>query len=133
MLTIWDRRDFCRKTKLLACNGCHTVLFQRLRSVHDLLGPRAHAVVLRKVHPANHAGRIQQEFRWPRHVLSIDPGTRMQQIISANDLGFWIGEKGICVAGLATQIARHFRCVHADRYWADAKVFNLRPVFFDTP
>ena len=98
-----------------------------------LLGARAHAVVLREVHPANHAGRIQQEFRWSRDVLSIDPGTRMQQIITANDLGFRIGEKGICVARLTTQIARHFRRVHADRYWANAKLSKLRQVFFDTP
>ena len=115
------------------CNDCHTVLFQRPRSLHNLLGPRTHAVVLGEVQPADYAGRIQQEFRWPRDVLSIYPGPRMQQIITANDLGFRIGEKGICVARLATQIARHFRRVHADRYWADAKVFNLRQVFFDTP
>ena len=114
-------------------NGCHAPLFQRLRSLDDLLGPCPHTVVLREVHPADNAGRIQQEFRWPGNVLSIDPRALMQEIITANDLGFRIGEKGVCIARLATQIARRFRRVHADRHWADAKVFNLCQVFFYTP
>ena len=57
----------------------------------------------------------------------------MQEIVAASDLGLRVGEKGVCIARLVTQIARHFRRVHADRYWADAKVFNLCQAFFDTP
>ena len=110
-----------------------TLLTQRSRRFHDLDGPRPHAVILCEVHPADHPGRIQQKFCRPRDVLTIHACARMQQIVSANDLGLRVGEKGVRIARLATQIARHLGRVHTDRYRAYAQLLNFCQVLLDTP
>jgi len=44
----------------------------------------------------------------------------MQEVVTSNDLGFRIREKGIRIARLATQIARHLGRIDTDSYRAAA-------------
>ena len=111
----------------------HTLLMQPFHRFYDLLWPRPHAKIFRQVRPADHAGRIQKEFRWSSYVLSVNSGAGMQQIIAANDLRFRVGEECVRVACFLAQFTRHFRCVDADRHRPHAELLNLCQVLFDTP
>ena len=108
-------------------------LLNGLCSFQHLLRPGAHPEILSQVYPANGAGRIQQELSGPGNVLAINSLPRMDEIVAANSFHFRIGKKSKRVAGLLTEIARHFRGVHADRNRANSCLCELIQTLLNAP
>ena len=71
--------------------------FKRLRFLYDLLWSRTHPIVLRKIHPADHARRIRQKLRRSSDVLSINPCAGMEQVVTTNYICVWVREKRVRV------------------------------------
>ena len=71
-----------------------------IEGIEDLLGPRAHGDVLRKIDPANHAAGINQKLGRPRDVRTFRPRAGVQRIVTANDFRLGIGKQRKTVAEL---------------------------------
>src|SRR6266478_1261310 len=69
----------------------HAALFQFPCLLDELVGPRPHAIVISQIRPAGHAGGIHEELRRASHVLSLDSGAGVKQVITANHFRLWIG------------------------------------------
>jgi len=103
----------------LPCRGQH------------LVGLGADADVFSEIGPAHGAGGIHQEFCRSRNVASFRPAAFMQQVVAANGFSRGIRQDRKRVSGFASQVARNFRRVHADRDRANAGGFKLFQVFLN--
>lgn len=74
----------------------------------------ANPVVLRQIHPAYDAGRIQQKFRWPGDVVFVKTGFDVEQVIPRDHLRVRIRQKRIRIALLPAQLSRDLWRIHAD-------------------
>lgn len=81
------------------------VSLKQFRRFENLLGPRAHPIILCEHPPANGALRVDQKFSGARNVMSFDSLPRMDQIVTANGIEVRIGKKCEGVAGLLTKVA----------------------------
>lgn len=108
---------------LLKQSGCLKYLF----------GSRAHPIILREVHPPHRARRINQELRWPRDIVTVNPRSSMNQIIPPNDLRIRIGEKRERVTNFRKHIAIGFGVVNTNSHRTNADRTELLEVLLNAP
>ena len=107
---------------------------QRLCGFENLFGPRAYKKILSHHSPAHRSGRIDQELSRTRNVCAVYSLTRMNQIIAANCLDFWIGEKSKSVSGFLKHfVAIDLRTINTDRNRTDSRISKRFQIVFDTP
>jgi len=107
---------------------------QRLCNFENLFGPRPTEQILRHHPPANCAGRIDKEFCWTCNVCALFSLTSMNQIIAANCLEFWIGEKSKSVSGFLQHVlAIDLRTINTDRHRTDSCISKRLQIVFDPP
>jgi hypothetical protein len=85
-----------------------------IEGIEDLLGPRAHGDVLRKIDPANHAAGINQKLDRPRDVRTFRPRAGVQRIVTANDFRLGIGKQRESVVELLRLPPVDLRRIDAD-------------------
>ena len=131
---VWGNRRDAGVTGRMGCLLHHRriELAQFACSGQHLVGARPHANVFGEVDPAHHARRVHQELRRAGDVVPFGPATRVQQVVAADDLGAGVGEYREGVTGLAGQIARNLRRVHADCHRADAGSAEFGETFLDS-
>jgi hypothetical protein len=111
---------------LLCC--CRLLLHPPGRGQH-LVGLGADADVFSEIRPAHGAGGIYQELCRTRNVTAFRPASFVQQVVAPDGFSLGIGQDRKGKTGLAGQVARNFRRVHADSDRTDAGGFKLFQVF----
>lgn len=107
---------------------------QRLCNFENLFGSCPLEYILRHHSPTNCAGRIDKELCRPCHVCALFSLTRMNQIIAANCLEFWIGKKSKSVSGFLQHVlAIDLRTINTDRNRTDSRLSKRWQIVFDTP
>jgi len=99
------------------------------RRRQHLISSSAYANIFREVIPANNLRRVDQKLRRSRNVVPIRPTGRMQQMITPDDRRVRIRKDWERVPAFASQIARNFRRVHADRHRLYARRLEFRQSF----
>jgi hypothetical protein len=116
----------------LAPRNCSSL--QRLCNFENLFGSCPPEYILRHHSPTNCAGRIDKELCWPRNVCALFSLTRMNQIIAANCLEFWIRKKSKSVSGFLQHVlAIDLRTINTDRNRTDSRLRKRLQIVFDTP
>jgi hypothetical protein len=96
------------------------------------LGPRAHAVVVRQVPPADGAGGVDQELG-----RAGDAGgnsfLRLVEVVAMEDLGFFIAQEGIGPARLREVLAQGGGRIGADGDDTDAALVEVWKALLETP
>src|SRR5438477_5787339 len=135
LISAWIRRIFCcRSWRMSSCSNsectCAEVIDSAERrqsppggpnlieGIEDLLRPRAHRDVLRKIDPTNHSVRINKKFGRPRNVSAFRPRAGMQYIVTANDFGVGIGKQRKTVAEPLRLPSVDLRRINADADYA---------------
>src|SRR6266536_2581472 len=67
-----------------------------------LFGSRPDRDIVRQIHPANNAVRINQKFGWPRNIGAFGSTTSMQKVVTPDDFGMRIRKQWISEAHLLT-------------------------------
>jgi hypothetical protein len=101
--------------------------------LQHLFGAGAHAEVVGEVDPANHTGRINQNFGRTGDIVAISAGPFVEQVVAADDFGVGVGEEGIGVAGFAAQAGGFTGRVHANGDGSDSGGLKFGEMLFDTP
>jgi hypothetical protein len=96
-----------------------------------LVGFGADTDVLSEIGPANGAGGIHQELCRTRNVTAFRPAAFVQQVVAPDGFSLGIGQDREGIAGLAGQIARDCRRVHANGHRTHPGGLKLFQVFLD--
>lgn len=106
-------------------------LLQPFRRGQHLVGFGADPEVFSEIGPAHCAGGIHQELRRTSNVTAFWPARFVQQVVAADGFSLGIRQDREGIAGLAGQVARDFRRVHADGYRTHPGGLKLFQVFLD--
>ena len=104
-----------------------------IERIEDLLWPRAHGDVLRKIDPANHAVRINQKFGRPGNVRAFRSCAGMQHIVTANNFCLGIGKQRETVAEFLRLPPIDLRRINADTDYTDPARIEIRKPVLKTP
>ena len=99
----------------------------------DLLGARPHGNILREVDPTNYASRIDEKFGRPGNVRALRSAAGMEEIVTANHSGVWIGKKSKRVAELLPMAAVDLRGINTHSHNPNAARLELRQLLLETP
>src|SRR5215813_6867524 len=109
-------------------------LLQRPRGFENLFRPRGLKEILCHHAPANCTRGIEQELSRTRNVFPARKLFGVNQIITANCLGFWIREKSKGVSSFLEHILASFLGrINADTYHTDPGVDKLVHILLETP
>ena len=104
-----------------------------IEGIEDLLRPRAHRDVLRKIDPTNHSVRINKKFGRSGNVSAFRPRAGMQYIVTANDFGVGIGKQRESVADFLRLPPVDLRRINADADYAYPARVKIRKPSLKTP
>ena len=104
-----------------------------IEGIEDLLRPRAHRDVLRKIDPTNHSVRINKKFGRSGNVSAFRPRAGMQYIVTANDFGVGIGKQRESVADSLRLPPVDLRRINADADYAYPARIKIRKPSLKTP
>jgi hypothetical protein len=104
-----------------------------IERIEDLLGPRPHGDVLRKIDPANCAVRINQKFGRPGNVRAFRSCAGMQQVVTANNFCLGIGKQRETVPEFLRLPPIDLRGINADADYADPARIEIRKPSLKTP
>jgi hypothetical protein len=65
--------------------------------------------------------------------VAVDARSAVEQVVTADDARVGVGEEGVGVAGLTTEVPRDIGRVDADRNEADPPLLEALQVLLDTP
>ena len=104
-----------------------------IEGIEDLLRPRAHRDVLRKIDPANYAVGINQKFGRPGNVRAFRSCAGMQHIVTANNFCLGIGKQRETVAEFLRLPPIDLRRINADTDYTDPARIEIRKPVLKTP
>ena len=91
-----------------------------VEDLEELLRAQAHAVIARKIDPANDAAGIKEELRRPGDIGPAGSGAVMEQVEAAQEIAGLVRQKQEAVALFLRVLAAGLRSVGTDSHYPNA-------------